>query len=90
MSLSSTVVDVFLIGVRVFVVTGGMVVAEDAASFDFSLFLFLFDFCLLEGGPSDVSLQLCASEGPPEGRDPLRPGSCCLDVDGTGIGGIAE
>jgi len=90
MSLSSTVVGVFLIGFGVFVVAGGMIAADDAASFDFSLFLFLFDFCLPEGGPSDVSLQLRASEGPPEGRAALHPGSCCLDVDGTGIGGIAE
>jgi hypothetical protein len=93
MSLSSTVVGVvgvFLFGVGVFVVAGDMVAADHGASFDFSLFFFLFDFCLLEGGPSDVTLQLRASEGPPEGRAALRPDSCCFDVDGTGIGGIAE
>jgi hypothetical protein len=93
MSLSSTVVGVvgvFLSGVGVFVVAGDMVAADHGASFEFSLFLFLFDFCLLEGGPSDVTLQLRASEGPPEGRAALRPDSCCFDVDGTGIGGIAE
>jgi hypothetical protein len=67
-----------------------MVAAEDAAPFDFSLFFFLFDFCLPEGGSSDVALQLPASEGPPEGRTALKPDSCCPDIDGTGIGGIAE
>jgi hypothetical protein len=58
MSSPSTVVrlvGVFLIGVGVFVVAGDMVAADNGASFDFSLFLFLFDFCLLEGGPSNVT-----------------------------------
>ena len=93
MSLSSTmvgVVGVFLIGVGLFVVAGGMITADDAVSFNFSLFLLLFDFCLVEGGPSDASLQSRASEGPLEGRAALRSDGCCLDVDGTGIGGIAE
>ena len=67
-----------------------MVAADNATSFDFSLFFFLFDFCLLEGCPSDDTLQLRASEGPSEDRAALRPDSCCLDVDGAGISGIAE
>jgi len=93
MSLSSTVdgvVGVFLIGVGVFVVTGDIAAAEDAVSFDFSLLFLLFDFCLLEGGPSGVALLLRASERPPEGKAALGPGSCCLDVDGIGTGGIVE
>ena len=73
-----------LIGVGVFVVVGGTVAADDAASFNFSLFLFLVDFCLLEKDPAP---QLRASEGPSEGRAVL---SCCLNVDGPGIGGSAE
>jgi len=78
---------VLLIGVGVFVVVGGTVAADDAASFNFSLFLFLVDFCLLEEDPSDVAPQLRALEGPSEGRALL---SCCLNVDGPGIGGTAE
>ena len=74
--------------VGTFVVAGGMV-ADDDASFNSSLFLFLFDCCLLEGWPSDVALQLRVSEEPLEGRTVLRPDSC-FDVDGTGIGGMVE
>ena len=77
-----------LVGDGVFVVAGGMV-ADDDASFDSSLLLFLFDCCLLEGGPLDVALQSRVSEGPPEGITALRPDSC-FDVDGTGIKGIVE
>jgi hypothetical protein len=91
MSLSSTVVwvvGVFLIGVEIFIVAGGMLAADDAPSFNISLLLFLCDF--LEGGPSDVAPKLRASEGSPEGSAALGPDSCCLDVDRTGIGGIAE
>ncbi len=75
----------------VFVVAGGMVAADDATSFCNSLFLFLFDFCLLKGGPSDVAPPLRTSEeGPPEGRTALRADNCCLDVEGRGIGGTTE
>ena len=90
MFLSSTAAGVIGGGVGVFKVAGGMVTADNEASFDISLPLFLFDFRLLKGGPSNVALQLRASEGLPEGRAALRPDSCCLDVDGPGIGGIAE
>ena len=67
-----------------------MVAADNEASLDASFLLFLFNFRLLEGGPSDVALQLRTSEGLPEGRAALWPDSCCLDADGPGIGGIAE
>lgn len=90
MSLSSTVVGVVGV-VEVFVVVGEMGAADDAASLNFSLFLLLLDFCLPEGSSSDIVLLSRASEGPPEGgAAALRLIGCCRDINGTGVGGIAE
>ena len=71
------------------VVAVSTVVADAASLFDPSLFLLLPDFCFAGGCPSAVEPRLTGSEEPREGGTKLGA-DIWLDVDGIGIGGMAE